>query len=222
MRITSEKKALRYYIPWYSLHPALPRRGCQAIFIAASGTNFFAVDVRRNADRNMKTLMLVVVGLMLTALNVQLMAQSHLSTPNDVVWHWFVDRQPADTLHLQARFKGKPIYDTSFAISQMRRGDIRPERPHRILKFFFNASFGIFGNEFRNLGSGRVEGNIWEAGRDSSDILLGVDFDGGKHILLNTIHVLKPYNVTRSAMAKGLFVTTRPLHSKQKKGDQAK
>ncbi len=40
------------YISWFSLHPALPHRGCQAIFIAASGTNFFARDVIRHAARS--------------------------------------------------------------------------------------------------------------------------------------------------------------------------
>ncbi len=168
----------------------------------------------------MKTLILVVVGLVLTALNVQLMAQSRLSTPNDVVWHWFVDRQRADTLHLQVRFKGNPIYDTSFAVSRMRRGDIRSEHPQRILKFFFNAPFGVFGNEFRSLGSGRVEGNIWEAGRDPSDILLGVSFVNDRRILFNTLHIAYAYKASRTDLGTKLFITTNPLHDKH--GGKAK
>ena len=51
LRLTTAKKTLSYFISWSSLHPASPHRGCQAIFIAASGTNFFAADVRRHARR---------------------------------------------------------------------------------------------------------------------------------------------------------------------------
>ncbi len=47
-QITSRKKTLNYYIPWYSLHCFRSMTRRYAIFMASESNDFFLRDVRRN------------------------------------------------------------------------------------------------------------------------------------------------------------------------------
>ncbi len=172
--------------------------------------------------RNMKPSLSLLFATVLTVLCLQSVARPQSSTYDDVVWHWFAHHRVKDTLQLTIYFMGKPIYDTSFSIFRKRRGDIGPEHPQRILKFFFNAPLEIFGRKYRSLGSGIIEGNIWQAGRDPGWMLLGVSFVNGRRVFLNSLHTAKPYKLSRSDLARGLFITTHPLNGKHNESGRGK
>jgi hypothetical protein len=56
-----------------------------------------------------------------------------------------------------------------------------------------------------------VEGDIWQAGGEPDALILGLSFDTGKQILLNTLHVARAEKQTSSELDKGLFITTYPV-----------
>jgi hypothetical protein len=135
---------------------------------------------------------------------------------DETVWHWFGQCSQADTMYAEVRFHSKLIYQTSFPICAMNRRDIEPERPQRILDFYFKANCNIFksGEDgsldslFESFGISRIEGNIWEAGKDPNDIIFGVSFVAKNQILLNGIHVAKIGEISKTNLAKGLAIKT--------------
>jgi hypothetical protein len=143
------------------------------------------------------------------------LAQDTTSSEDRSVWHWFVSVAQSETLQVHVSFQGKAIYQKSIPILRMHRSEIEPEQPQKILKFFFKADPKIFDPEFKVYPPQRIEGNIWEAGRDADDILLGVSFVIPRRILLNTIHIAQPLQSARSQLAKGLSIETYPLKSKR-------
>lgn len=132
------------------------------------------------------------------------------------VWHWFGKCPQADTMCVEIRLQEKLIHQTSFPICLSYRNDIEPENPQKILKFYFDANCGIFetGEDAErdsllgSLGMRRIEGNIWQAGKDTNSIYLGVSFVTQNRILLNSIHIAKHDSLSISEQAKGLIVRT--------------
>ena len=113
---------------------------------------------------------------------------------------------------------GRFLYSGAFPACRMRRGDIGEESPQRDLAFTFRSNAAIFGSEFRSLGTTQVEGNIWRAGGDPDALLLGVSFATPQRILLNSIHVARPHQTSRSVLAQGLTIRTS---SADKSGQRA-
>jgi hypothetical protein len=77
-------------------------------------------------------------------------------------------------------------------------------------KFHF-AGGHTFQGEYRTSSNDSVEGDIWQASGDPDDLILGVSFDTGKQILLNTLHIARPSKKTSSELDPGLFITTYPV-----------
>jgi hypothetical protein len=142
-------------------------------------------------------------------------AQDTTSSEDRSVWHWFTSLTQSQTLQVRVSFLGKAVYQKSIPIRRMHRSEIKPEQPQKILKFFFKADPKIFDPEFKVYPPQRIEGNIWEAGRDADDILLGVSFVIPRRILLNTIHIALPIRSARSQLAKGLSIETFPIKAKR-------
>jgi hypothetical protein len=98
----------------------------------------------------------------------------------------------------------------------MHRSDIEPEKPQRILKFYFKAKCSIFksGEDssldslFESFGKRRIEGNIWEAGKDPNDIIFGVSFVAKNQIMLNGIHIAEIKKASKTDLAVGLIIKT--------------
>ena len=139
---------------------------------------------------------------------------------DETVWHWNGRCSHADTMYAEVRFHNKLIYQTSFPICAMHRNEIEPEKPQRILAFYFKAKCNIFKSGadnildslFESLGTSRIEGNIWEAGNDPKDIIFGVSFVAKNQILLNGIHIAKIRDVSKTNLADGLIIKTFIKH----------
>jgi len=155
-----------------------------------------------------------VSALVLMAMPVSIFGQARDSARNEAVLHWFAACASGDSLALEVRLDGKPLYSTGFPICHVRRADIKPEPQQRILKFRFDAQPRRFRNRFRANETLPIEGNIWEAGGDPDAILLGVSFSTEEDVLLNTIHVASAASPSRSELVRGLVITTRPLRIK--------
>ena len=130
---------------------------------------------------------------------------TRLSTPDEVVWHWFSACSKGKKVELQVLLDGKAVYGSSFSACSMRRAEITPEPKQRILAFVLPKG------GHRRLGvhtALEIEGNVWEAGGDPDAILLGVSFATKDRILLNAIHVVNMLGASQSDLAPGLVVKT--------------
>ena len=128
-----------------------------------------------------------------------------------VVWHWFGGCVGTDSLALEFHVDGKIAYSATFPVCQMRRADIRPEPQQRILTFHFDAAPHRFGRQYRALEPEPITGNIWEADRRQSAVVLGVSFATAERVLLNTRHAARPDRPARSEWIRGLALITRPI-----------
>jgi hypothetical protein len=57
----------------------------------------------------------------------------------------------------------------------------------------------------------RLDVDIWQAGADPSDILLGVSVSDSESVYINTIHIAYPEKPNTTLIADGLVVSTHPL-----------
>ena len=133
----------------------------------------------------------------------------------DLVWHWFPQSSQTDTLRVEVYQQKKVLFAASIPICAMDRSNIEPEHPQKILQFSFEAECGIFGSEFKLLGVRHIEGNIWEAGSDPDDVLLGVSFASEEQVFLNTVHIALAKKAAKTNLAQGLYIKSYPLHLKK-------
>jgi hypothetical protein len=76
----------------------------------------------------------------------------------------------------------------------------------------FHFSGGrTFQGKYRTRTTDSIEGDIWQAGGEPDALILGISFDTGKQILLNTLHIANPGKQTSSQLDKDLFITTYPV-----------
>jgi hypothetical protein len=154
--------------------------------------------------------LILVGGAMVAASGQQLSA----SAAKVEVWQWFEGCQPEKQMRVNVLLHGKSLYSAAFPACRMRRGEIPDESPQKVLVFSFQGSAGLFGAEFRRLGTRDIEGNIWRAGGEPDAILLGVSFATPDQILLNSIHIATARKASRSALARGLIIATSPVQPK--------
>jgi hypothetical protein len=102
---------------------------------------------------------------------------------------------------------GKAIYRSTFPICPIKD---RSEEVGKKVEFSFKGGH-LFQGEYQTATSEMIEGRVWQAGTDPGAILLGVSFSTKKQVLLNTIHVARPYQESVSRVDPGLVVRTFPV-----------
>ncbi|MBZ5782256.1 hypothetical protein, partial [Klebsiella aerogenes] len=65
--------------------------------------------------------------------------------------------------------------------------------------------------EYHTTSTQTIEGNIWQAGADPGDLILGVSFATKNQVLLNTIHIARPGSASSSEVDRGIVVRTFPI-----------
>jgi len=128
-----------------------------------------------------------------------------------LVWHWFGGCAGNDSLFLEFHADGKLVYSATFPICHVRRADVRPEPQQRVLTFHFDAAPHRFGAQYRASGPEPITGNVWEADRRGTAVVLGVSFATAERVLLNTRHAARPDSPARSEWIRGLELITRPV-----------
>jgi len=81
-------------------------------------------------------------------------------------------------------------------------------------RFYFSGGH-TFQDEFHTSKKEKIEANIWEAGADPNDILLGVSFATRDQILLNTVHIVKPGRPTQMTLDRGVVIRTYPVAARK-------
>jgi hypothetical protein len=158
-----------------------------------------------------------LTALALVSIPISLPGQTSPAARNEVIWHWFGGCAGRDSLFLEVRLDGKPIYSATFPICQVRRKAITHEPQQRLLAFRFDGVPRHFGSRYRQTEVQPIQVNIWESGGDPQGIQLGISFSTEQDVLLN-MHLTAPANApSRSERVRGLVITTRPVP----KGDRS-
>jgi len=134
----------------------------------------------------------------------------------DRTWRWFVDCPQPHSTRLQVTLRGRTLYDATLPLCDVTPSERSQRAEQRRLRFFFTTDAGLFGDEFRHLGVRRIEGNVWEAGGDADQIILGLSFQIPEQILLNTLHLAAESQRSTSDLARGLTSSTSPFLAARK------
>jgi len=113
---------------------------------------------------------------------------------------------------LEVLLDGKSIYHSEFRACLMDRNDTKSESQRKIRVFYISGGH-TFQGEYHTKKTDKIEGNIWQAGADPGDMLLGLSFETKDQVLLNTLHIAKPGETTQSKLDSGIVVRTYPLRS---------
>jgi hypothetical protein len=146
----------------------------------------------------------ICVGAVLT-----LFQSANATTPKaqDAVWHWYARCRTPTQIDLELIFDHKPIYTASFNVCHLLASSIVPEQHQKVLKFdFISSRRSVFGEPK----GAHLEGNIWEAGKNENDLVLGVSLAGPMQVWCNFLHVLDLKKNSETLLAPGFLVRTRP------------
>jgi hypothetical protein len=106
------------------------------------------------------------------------------------------------------RLGGRVLFTQPLRLCRIPESAYEPGDGERVAVFKFKADATTFGEEHRHLGIRTIEGNVWQAGVNSSDIILGISFVTGNQILLNTLHVANAQAASQYELAAGLTSET--------------
>ena len=137
----------------------------------------------------------------------QVVAQQPPVRPDahEAVWIWSKQCNGDQRLGVTVRLDRKVLYRGILSICH---GSRNAEDGH--VEFHF-AGGHTFQGEYTTHSVDSIEGDIWQAGGEQDALILGISFDTGKQILLNTLHIASPEKQTSSELDKGLFITTYPV-----------
>lgn len=147
---------------------------------------------------------------------LRLPAAAEESAPSK--WRWFRDCAEPLTTRLFVSLHGRSLFDATLPLCHVPDTSPSSTGKPRILRFFFTADASVFGEEFKHLGIRRIEGNVWEAGGDPDDIILGLSFEAGEQILLNTLHIASCLQPSSLDQATGLVSRTSAFMRATKRG----
>ena len=131
-------------------------------------------------------------------------------------WYWFQNCAGKMTMGIEVTVDRKLVYKSSFPICKTNEA---PTADHngkqKILAFSFKGGLKFQG-EYQTTNADTIEGNIWQAGADADDLILGVSFVSKKQnqILLNTIQIAQPTRRSVEEVDTGVIVETFPIPTK--------
>jgi len=136
------------------------------------------------------------------------------STPK---WRWWSSCPQPRVTRLTITLRGKPLYRGTLRVCHVPDAAYDPGDKQELAVFYFRADAAMFGDEFRELGTRVIEGNVWEAGGDPDDVIFGVSFAAANQGLLNTLHIASASQVSRFEIAPGLTSETSAFHGPESK-----
>jgi hypothetical protein len=127
------------------------------------------------------------------------------------IWFWFGDCPDGKLMGVQVLLDGRTIYSNRFWMCLLQPSDVNSQRELDLRQTFYFRGGHTFQGKYRTTPSEQIEGDIWEASSDPSQIVFGVSFKDDQQALLNTTHPAKPGKVTSSTLDPGLLIKTFPL-----------
>lgn len=126
------------------------------------------------------------------------------------VWFWFGACKGGKTMGVELSVDGKTVYQSTFRACRMQRSDARNGSRGKTEIFRFPGGH-TFQNTYGTTKREQVECNIWQAGADPDDMLLGVSFVAHNQVLLNTVHIVRPGRRTQSKLDPDVVIKTYPI-----------
>jgi len=156
-----------------------------------------------------------LVGLSLCLIVGASSAQAPSSVP---VWFWRIpcgDRG----LAIDVTLSGRSVYHAEVPICHMVRTRDATTKENNGFKILLTTSKPLVFSGYRDtddvVPAGKsLEMDIWEAGADPDDLIIGVSVADGKKIYMNTVLIAEPKIESGSAIANDLFVTVKPIKLK--------
>ncbi len=134
-------------------------------------------------------------------------------SPDEPIWFWFSDCGQG-TLDLEVKLDRTVLFKTTFPICKADR-QAYLKSPNRTLAFTFkpNRPIAWIGYREPTETTGRkfkLEGNVWLAGAEPTELVLGVSIHSKKQIHMNSVHFASPTQESITEIEPGLIVTTKP------------
>jgi hypothetical protein len=137
-------------------------------------------------------------------------AAQQSAPPASPVWQWFQNCADKTTMGIRVRVDGKSVFKSSFPICKTANAPHSDgDGKQKTLVFTFRCA-RKFQGEYQTSNAEMIEGNIWQAGADADDLLLGISFVSKKQnqILLNTTQIARPTSRSAEEVDTGIFVET--------------
>lgn len=127
------------------------------------------------------------------------------------VWFWFTSCGN-EALVLQVTLDGEPLYRATIPICQATREDHTASEK---VSFTFQPPRAIRWTGYRDdapttKAGQTLSADLWQAGADPNDLLLGVSVSDGRVVYMNAAHVAYPEKLNTTEIEKDLVVTTHP------------
>jgi hypothetical protein len=131
------------------------------------------------------------------------------------VWFWFATcGGPA--MNLEVRLDGRTIYKSTLPLCRASRKSVESQGEAARVQFYFRPRRAIKWSGYRHVAETTrpgqaIEADLWQAGADPNDLLIGISFSSSSRIYMNTVLVAHPGRRDETTVAKGLVVTTYPV-----------
>jgi hypothetical protein len=112
-------------------------------------------------------------------------------------------------IDLKITLDGTPVYHGVLAACPEMLPDSLRDHYTRAT-FVFRPARSLDWDDVRTPARERIEGNVWRAGADSDDVLLGISFVARDRVLLNTIHIAALDSSTAYPLGVGIRSVTLP------------
>jgi hypothetical protein len=151
---------------------------------------------------------------LLIAAALTIRAAPAAGTQQRPVWFWFATcGGPAMDLRVQAG--GATVYEASFPVCRAQPNSPESQGQTSRVRFFFRSAVPIRWLGYRGQGETTppgqpIECDLWQAGAEENELLIGVSFVSGDVIYTNTVVVASPYRKRRTTVARGVVISIGP------------
>jgi hypothetical protein len=127
------------------------------------------------------------------------------------VWSWFTSCG-TKALVIDLILDGRPLYGATTPICQGTREDHMNSKK---VSFTFQPPraitwTGYRGQALTTKAGQKLSADLWQAGTDPNDLVLGISVSDGRVLYMNATHVAYPEEPSTTEIEKGLIITTHP------------
>jgi hypothetical protein len=126
------------------------------------------------------------------------------------LWFWSRDCHDGVVMGIRITVEGQIVYRSTFRACRILNNEPNKYDEKGMREFYFPGGH-TFQGEYHTTNREKIEGDIWEAGADPADILLGVTFSTRRRELLNSVYIVKPGETSKSVLDPIFVITTHPI-----------
>jgi hypothetical protein len=157
-----------------------------------------------------------LVALTWTSLVFMPLGHAGSSTANEgPVWFLNVGCQD-DGIAIEVRLDAATVYRHEFWMCRTLRSAVRDGGADVKIEFSITPKkpitwSGYQDNDVTSPAGQALDVDLWQAGADPNDLLIGVSVADKSQTYMNTIHIAYPHKTNSTTIAPGLVVTTHPV-----------